>query len=191
MIAYVFWHRAREGVDAQAYERAAERFHRSLAHVPPVGFRGSVLLRIGSAPWLEGEGWYEDWHLLHDFAALGVLNEAAVSAGHRGAHDGIARLYERGHGAVYKLIEGSSTCITLPLAVWVGRPAGAAALPLGEMLGDGAEPQRACLWRRALVLGPAPEYCVIADEAPKGAAMTRLPHGWETSVSRRDVIFAG
>lgn len=192
MLAYLLWHRPRRQADAEAYESAAERFHRSLRHSPPAGFRHSTLTRIGGAPWLDGERWYEDWYLLDDFCALGVLNEAAVAAGHRSAHDRVAGLFEHGAGAVYKLIEGSCEQVARPaLAVWVSRPAGAAPPALGEMLGDGADARSASLWRRALVLGPAPEHCLLADEQPRGTFKTRLPHGWQASILRAEVIFDG
>ena len=40
------------------------------------------------------------------------------------------------------------------------------------------DPEHASLWRRQFVLGPAPEYCLLAPEAPAGVAPTRLPEGW-------------
>ncbi len=191
MLAYLLWHRPRQEVDRDAYEQAAERFHRSLAHARPASLRGTALLRAGDLPWLDGQGWYEDWYLLEDFGALGVLNEAAVAAGHRSAHDNVARAFGGGAGALYKLIEGGGDSISHPLAVWVSRPAGAAAPGLGDMLGDGMDRERASLWRRALVLGPAPEYCLLAAEPPAGVSPTRLPQGWQAGVRRRDAIFDG
>lgn len=192
MISYVFWHRAREGVTTQAYERAAERFHRSLRHAPPAGFRRSALVRIGSAPWLDGEGWYEDWHLLDDFASLGVLNEAAVSTGHLSAHEQVASRCGEGLGALYRLIEGCES-LAFPLATWVSVPpgTGAGALTLADMLVDGMDREHASLWRRQLALGPGPEHCLLSDTQAPGAAAKRLPHGWETSVLRREVLFDG
>jgi hypothetical protein len=191
MLAYLLWHRPRQEVDREVYERAAERFHRSLAHARPAGLRCSMLLRAGDLPWLDGEGFYEDWYLLDDFCALGVLNEAAVAAGHRSAHDGVAREFGGGVGALYKLIEGGGDSISHALAVWVSRPAGAAAPGLGDMLGDGMDRERASLWRRALVLGPAPEYCLLAAEPPAGVSPARLPQGWQAGMQRRDAIFGG
>jgi len=40
MLAYLSWHRPAPEVEASTYERALERFHRSLAHQTPSGFRG-------------------------------------------------------------------------------------------------------------------------------------------------------
>jgi hypothetical protein len=191
MLAYLLWHRPRQEIDHAAYEQAAEQFHRSLAHARPAGLRSSALLRAGDLAWLDGEGWYEDWYLLDDFGALGVLNEAAVAAGHRSAHDNVARSFGGGTGALYKLIEGSGERIEHALGVWVSRPAGAAAPGLGDMLGDGMDRARASLWRRALVLGPAPEYCLLAAEPPAGVSPARLPQGWQADIQRRELIFAG
>ncbi len=80
------------------------------------------------------------------------------------------------------------------MAVWVTRPPGAAPQALGDLLGDGMEPLHASLWRRALVLGPAPEYCLLtsrptSNRYPAGVAPTRLPKGWSASVYEREPIW--
>jgi len=187
MLAYLLWHRPADGVERKAYEHACERFHRSLHHSPPAGFRDSAVFRTGEIPWLAGGG-YEDWYLLEDFTALGVLNEAAVAHGHRSAHDGVARRFGAGAGGLYGLLEGYPDLGASPLAVWVARPLGAARQTLGELLGDGMNPRHASLWRRGLVLGPAPEYCLLTRELPAGLAPTRLPKGWSATVYEREMI---
>lgn len=199
MLAYLFWHRPAEGVERTTYEGAAEHFHRSLAHTPPAGFRGSALYRIQAPPWLSGQRAvdgtvygtvYEDWYLVEDFTALGVLNETAVAHGHRGAHDEIAHRYGAGAGGLYVLREGH---VNGPpdQAIWIARPRGAHHLVLADLLGDGMDPARSSLWRRALVLGPAPEYCLLAPEPPAGIAATRLPAGWTATACAREVVWHG
>src|ERR1700741_5462258 len=104
MLGYVFWQAPDAGVVVARYEDALSAFHRSLAHSPPFGFEGSTAFRIGMPPWegsrtataprgaaASGNGWYEDWYLVADFAALGVLNEAAAARGHRSSHDRAAK----------------------------------------------------------------------------------------------------
>jgi hypothetical protein len=215
MLAYLLWHRPREGVEREAYERAAEHFHRSLAHAPPAGFRGSALYRVGQIPSLAGPGEpsaagavsgavhgtaYEDWYLVEDFTALGVLNEAAVAHGHRGAHDEIARRFGAGAGGLYGLLEGhaglgarrgTASLKEVAVAIWIARPPGAQRGELAQLLGDGMDPERASLWRRSLVLGPAPEYCLLGPEPPAGVAPTRLPEGWRAIVTPREVVWSG
>jgi hypothetical protein len=190
MLAYLFWHRPADRVESTAYERAAERFHRSLHHSPPAGLRGSALFRVGELPWLAGGG-YEDWYLLDDFTALGVLNEAAVAHGHRGAHDDVARRFGVGAGGLYGLREGHADLGSGPLAVWVTRPPGDAARALGELLGDGLDPRHASLWRRQMVFGPAPEYCLLTAEPTAGVAATRLPEGWHALTAARELLWKG
>ena len=109
VLAYVYWHQpgAYAGRDA-SYERALERFHRSLAHVRPSGFHHSSASWVPHLPWEDptergrsricmnptGEppaGAYEDWHLLDGWSSLGVLEEAAVSRGHLGRSRGHRR----------------------------------------------------------------------------------------------------
>lgn len=192
MLAYLFWHRPAEGVEREAYERAAERFHRSLARSPPAGFRGSALHRMQAPPWIGGEGTvYEDLYLVEDFTALGVLNEAAVGHGHRGAHDEIAHRFGTGAGGLYALREGRVHLGASDTAIWIARPLRARGAELAELLGDGMDPERSSLWRRALVLGPAPEYCLLAPEPPAGVAAARLPQGWTATVCAREAVWRG
>jgi hypothetical protein len=190
VLAYVFWHRPGEGVDSEAYERAAEGFHRSLARTPPAGLCCSALYRVAQLPWLDGHVGYEDWYLLEDFAAVGVLNEAAVAHGHRTAHDEIAGRFGMGAGGIYGLLEGHVDLQSAQFAIWVSRPPGSSKGALGELLGDGMSPEHSSLWRRQLVLGPAPEYCLLAPAAPAGVAPTRLPRGWRAITLDRERLWA-
>jgi hypothetical protein len=206
VLAYLLWHHPGDGVEREVYERALERFHRSLAHSPPVGFRGSAVYRAGDLPWLAPQTGYEDWYLVDDFAALGVLNEAAVAHGHRTAHDEVAHRFGGAAGGLYGLLEGHVDLGAAPLVIWVSRPTprptpgpppssplarppGVEQGALGALLGDGMEPGHASLWRRALVLGPAPEFCLLAREPPAGVAPARLPKGWQARTSTREALF--
>lgn len=192
MLAYVFWHRPAAGVERDSYEQALTRFHRSLAHQPPCGLRGSAAVRYEELPWLSGGGpGYEDWYVVEDWAAVGVLERAAVARGHVSAHDAVATHTGEGSGGVYELVEGSAQPALAPRAVWVASRPGRARLSLDALLGDGIEPERDGLWRRSLVLGPAPEYCVLAGEQPAGVASSRLPSGWSATTLARTPLYGG
>jgi hypothetical protein len=207
VLAYVFWHRPQDGADAGAYEQAQLAFHRSLAHTPPIGLRGTCAYRVAELPWLGAtddgvsatpgpdDGGYEDWYLLADFTALGVLNEAAVGRGHRTRHDRAAAHMGVGAGGVYGLIEGDARLTSDPVgkpapAIWVSPPPRAAMRGIGELLGDGMDPRRASLWRRHLALGPAPEFCLMAPEASAGVASSRLPERWTARPADRTTLYA-
>jgi hypothetical protein len=223
VLAYLFWHRPHDPSAVEDYEQAHLAFHRSLARRSPVGLCGSAVFRVPELPWRApaGEGTasasgppqpaavdtapaesppaYEDWYLVEDFAALGVLNEAAVGRGHRTAHDQVARRSGAGSGGLYALLEGDRSMMgqgaSAPgersAAIWVQRPPGSRPRMLAELLGDGMDPSRSSLWRRQLVLGPAPEFCLLARERPPGAAPTRLPTGWTARTLEREVLWSG
>jgi hypothetical protein len=208
MLAYVFWHRPLDDSAVDAYERAEIAFHRSLAHARPAGMRGSAVFRVAELPWLapppeaaglqrqDGAAGYEDWYLVEDYTALGILNEAAVAHGHRTVHDELARRFGAGAGGLYGLIEGElapglDSIGAASMAIWVARTSGTERRGLGELLGDGMDPDRASLWRRQLVFGPAPEFCLLAHEPPAGAAPARLPAGWTARTLAREAIWHG
>jgi hypothetical protein len=206
MLGYVFWHASAAGVDAARYEDALSAFHRSLAHSPPFGFEGSAAFRIGTPPWetsrtaavprgAPASGWYEDWYLVEDFAALGVLNDAAVARGHRSSHDRAAKGLGSGAAGVYGLIEGevasAGSLGECRHATWV-EPAGSANVAeIGALLGDGMDPSASSVWRRQLVLGPAPEFCVLSREQPAGVASARLAPRWSARTLPREAVFGG
>jgi hypothetical protein len=221
MLAYVFWHSPSDRSGIAAYERALVSFQRSLARTPPFGFRGSAVFRIDAFPWsaagprddAQGPGdrssagaararvrargpareAYEDWYLLEDFTALGVLNEAAVGRGHRTSHDRAAKGLGEGTAGLYRLVEGELASAK-PLAActhatWVAPGAQGNRAELGALLGDGMARDGASVWQRQLVLGPAPEFCVLAREDPLGVAPTRLAAQWSARTLAREALF--
>jgi hypothetical protein len=217
MLAYLSWHRAAAGIEPRAYEDALAHFHRSLAHRPPSGFRGSAAFRLSELPWLvpadgidaaagnvgadgtAGAG-YEDWYLLDDWAAVGVLEEAAVAHGHATAHHEIAARAGRATGSVYRLVEGharqarahaAADSDAADVAVWVTHAPGHEHPSLGALLGDGMDRERDGLWRRCLGLGPAPEFCLLACEPSAGVAASRLPAGWVAQPIERAAVWDG
>jgi hypothetical protein len=189
MLAYVFWHRAAAGVQASEYEAALVRFQRSLARRPPGGFVACACLRAGELPWLGvGGAGYEDWYVVEDFAALGVINEAAVGRGHATAHDVAARLSGEGTGGVYRLLDGAPRFDGVRIANWIHPLRSRGELLLEDFLADGMDRDGASLWRRQMVLGPAPELCLLAGEPSAGLRSTRLPAGWQVSADTRAAL---
>jgi len=200
VLAYLSWHRPAPDTDADAYERALEQFHRSLAHRAPSGFRGSASFRASELPWLapaedsagRARAGYEDWYLLDDWSALGVLEEAAVSRGHVSAHEKVASLAGVATSAVYRFLEGHTGLDQKHVAVWVSSAAGHEDPSLSALLGDGMDPAVDGLWRRCLGLGPAPEFCLLASaQAAAGVAPSRLPKGWSATSVERKALWRG
>jgi hypothetical protein len=199
MLAYLSWHRPADATQLPAYEQALERFHRSLAHQPPSGFRGSASFRANELPWLrEPEGQadspdrgYEDWYLLDGWSAIAVLEEAAISRGHITAHDSIAKRAGTTTSGVYRLSEGHPRLAETRVSVWVSRAPGSESPALADLLGDGMDETTGGLWRRCLGLGPAPEYCLLASETPAGVAPARLPLGWNARIHPRELLWSG
>jgi hypothetical protein len=195
VLAYVFWHRPGAAVARERYEQALLAFQRSLRRSPPVGLAGAGAFRVAALPWsgpAPGDA-YEDWYLLEDYAALGVLREAAVGRGHRTAHEAVARISGFGAGGLYELLEGEHAqlprhLLETTLGVWVTRPLGASPPALAELLADGMDPARSMLFKRELVLGPAPELCVLGRDVPQGASASRLPAGWSAQPLAREAL---
>ncbi len=154
MLAYLFWHRPGPDGGRRDYERHLVGFHAALAG------RGytTAAFRLERLPFAERDG-YEDWYLIDDWSALGVLAEAAVDLRSRPAHDAVAGLSAHGWGGVYRLAGGEP--IPLSRARWRAKPAGAGYAGFIEGLGE------ATVWQRQLVLGPAPEFCVEDRGAPE------------------------
>ena len=166
MLAYVFWHRPAHDTASAPYEHALAAFHRALAAEPPPGFRRSWAFRLAEVPWLGGPG-YEDWYLVDSFAALGELNEAAVSASRQAPHDAVAGLAADGTAGVYRLVAGEPSLGTAR-AAWLPKPPGKT---YPAFLAEVGAPS-ASVWQRQMTLGPAPEFCVHDPAKKLGGALT-------------------
>ncbi|HEV3002573.1 MAG TPA: hypothetical protein VGW75_17680 [Solirubrobacteraceae bacterium] len=140
-LAYVFWHwPAQPG----GYEAAIERFHAALARP------GTATFRLERAPWDSSRpAPYEDWYPVEDWAAVGELNDFAITGSRRAPHDAVAGLSHAGAGGIYRLIREGPALPDVRFAAWLHRP-------------PAAPPEGAAVWQRQLVLGPAPEYAVLA-----------------------------
>jgi hypothetical protein len=150
MLAYLFWHCPRPAVSRDAYEQALLELHRSLAST---GLE-TASFRLEQLPFAPRPG-YEDWYLVEDWAAIGLLGTTAISGVHAARHDAIAKLSGDGWAGVYALLHGVPRP---PAGVrWVRT----AQKERVELLLEREHAQSA--WRRQLVLGPAAEICLAAE----------------------------
>lgn len=171
MLAYVFWHIPKEGTDPEAYEAKLTSFHETLSVNPPAGFRASTVFRHYALPWAPPSLFvYEDWYLVDDFAAFDMLNDAAIEGSRRHAHDDAAAQSAWGAGGVYKPLD-DETRLVGGFSYWLSKPEGMAYDAFYEEVGTTSEK---LLWRRQMVLGPAPEFCLIATSRLVGLDATLL-----------------
>jgi hypothetical protein len=173
VLAYVFSHRAASGIEAADYESALSQFHEILASELPGGFLGSSTFRIGDH--------YSDWYLVDNSAALDELNRAAVSGARSPAHDAAARMAVDGIGKLWSLGSGQpmkGSGYEMPFS----KPAGAAYAELYERIQPFAGRAGVSLWRRMMVLGPPPEFCLVSPEA------IVLPSEFCSEILRREAI---
>jgi len=169
VLAYVFWHWKQARVAADEYESRQRAFHAALTTAPSTGFLGSFSVGLSLAPWAAGGAdAYEDWYLLEDFASLGLLNEAAVSASRAAPHDAAAIVAAGGAGGLYGLRQGAVSREP-GIAHWFGKPEGMSYDELFSRLGPLVDRAQGALWMRQMVLGPAREFCLHA------AATVSLP----------------
>jgi hypothetical protein len=173
LLAYVFSHRPAHGVDISAYEDSLRRFHKALAETSSSGFIVSTTFRIGGA--------YSDWYLLESSAALDVLNAAAVSGSRAAPHDSAARMAADGVGKLLSLAAGEYSP-SAGFEVRFAKPAGMTYADLYARLQGWTGRPGVSLWRRMMVLGPAPEFCMVT------ASEVELPAEMHPEVLRRAPI---
>jgi hypothetical protein len=153
LLAYLFFHRPAPGVEVPIYEAALRRFHASLSAAPPSGFVGSNTYRVGQR--------YSDWYLVESSAALDQLNEAAVNTARSSDHDAVAHMSADGVGKLLALVSGSPR--TEPgFEIRFSKPAGMTYPVFYERLKPWTGQAELTLWRRMMVLGPPPEFCLTA-----------------------------
>ncbi len=165
MLAYVFWHWPPPESKQASYATSLLDFHRSLIERRPEGFHRSCVFRVHSAPWAARDvPVYEDWYLVENFTALGLLNEGAVTGVSKAPHDRIAQRADSGAGGVYRLRAGRPAFSRVRYALWFSKPKGVPYDDFYQGVPSSAIEAGGGLWERQMVLGPAPECCVLAAE---------------------------
>jgi hypothetical protein len=163
MLAYVFWHWPQANVASATYEQLQRAFHAALASASPTGFVASSAFRIdGGAPWLGGAPAYTDWYLLENSAALDTLNVAAVSGICEEPHNAVARAMAAGAGSLFALRTGHPDLATVRYLTCLTKPR---PMPYPEFDAQVAAVEASpppTVWRRALVLGPTPEFAALS-----------------------------
>jgi hypothetical protein len=187
VLDYVLWHQPAAGVDAQRYEAALAAFHDALRRSPPRGFVRSRSYRVDNATWLPGETGYEDWYDVVDFASLGLLNEAAVAARLRPAHDDAASLTGYGSAGLYELVHSATPELPARTAcLWLSKPARQSY----EAFRGEVQTQFGAIiefHQRQMTLGPAPEFCVAGS---RSLASALIPSGWNARLTSREQIYS-
>jgi hypothetical protein len=173
VLAYVFSHRPAAGIDTIGYEEALRRFHAALASAPSKGFVRSATYKVG--------GGYSDWYLVESSAALDWLNAAAVSGTRTPAHDAAARMAVDGVGKLLSLA-GGELAAGPGFEIRLAKPPGVSYSDLYARLQPWTTLPAVSLWRRMMVLGPPPEFCLVAPSA------LELPDDMTPEVLPRDPI---
>jgi len=181
MLAYVYWHAKPDNVTTVDYETRLLDFNNALANVKIPGLLGSTSYAIGETPWL-GEPGYEDWTWLEGSWALDSLNERAVSGSMEQPHHAIAQMTKHGGiGALYYLVAEEHKLPANSKVFWLSRPRGINWREFMPAITQSAN-SKVAVWRRQMVLGPAPEFALIGTPATTLA----VPEGWKAlEVQRR------
>jgi hypothetical protein len=156
------------------------RFQHALLASPSPGLTSAASWRIEAVPWLGNEAGYEDWCLLQGSWAMDPLNSYAVTGDTKVVHDPLAAQMATGAGGLYAHVWGEPCTAARSILVWLTRPRGIDWQRTLEPVRAAAP--NATIWRRQMVLGPAPEFGI---EIP-GNPTLAVPDGWEARTVRRE-----
>jgi hypothetical protein len=173
LIAYLFFHEHASHAGVAEYEEGLRRFHASLAAAGVPGFVGSRTYRVGSQ--------YCDWYVVTSSAALDPLNDAAVSGRRSAPHAAVAREAVDFAGKLLKLASGEYDA-DAGTEIRFSKPHGTTYEELYRKIEPWTSMPDVSLWRRMMVLGPPPEFCLLAKSE------ITLPAELNPQVLRREAL---
>ncbi len=165
-LAYVFWHWPRPEVSLDTYEKKLTAFLSSLLVKKTPEIIDALSFRIEkNAPWgPQGRAIYEDWYVVRDFSDLGGLNDVAIKGETGAAHDSIKEYYLKGTGGIFKSVQGELELHRAGYTAWIEKPRDLSYPSYYEKISKITEGSRSKLWRRQMVLGPTPQFCLHLEE---------------------------
>ncbi len=179
-LSFILWHWPAEGVSAGDYYRALSRFHTALKDEPPDGFLESGVVRFDALPWIAAPGpIYQDWYVITDFTAMGILNDGAVDGSRKSPHDEVAGMAADGVGGLYAVEAGQPSALSGGLFHWLRKPEDRNTPEYLRSLKDIALAAGGTLWRRQMNLGVAPEYCLRAERRIDAAGVEQVMSGMD------------
>jgi hypothetical protein len=164
MIGYVFWHQKIDSVSSNDYERTLKEFHEKLVGARIRGYLGSVSLKIEGAYWMGSKkSGYEDWYYMTDSGVIDILNHGAVSGNMMPIHNNAAGLATGMHAGLYQLKSSSANHRESTWCIWLSKPGGMSYDDFNSMISSTVPAHSIDYWRRQMVLGPTPEFCITSD----------------------------
>ena len=165
MLAYVFWHWPKPGIDDASYRNLLQSFHHTLTAHAPGGFLRSIAFAVSQLPLqTNSEPGFEDWYLLADSAALDVINHAAVSGVCEDPHNHVASHAAGGTAGLYRLRSGSESLTGAKYATWLSKPDGLSYSDFYSKLESITSNPSVGLWQRQMTLGPTTEFAIYSEE---------------------------
>lgn len=153
MIAYQFFHHLEDGADEVEYEAGLRHFHVALREGGIPGF-------VGSRTYQTGDGYF-DWYVVESSAALDYLNDAAVTGSRSPLHETVAAHAVNFTGKLLRLAAGRYDA-DFGVEIRFSKPHGMMYPDLYRLLEPWTSRADSSLWRRMMVLGPAPEFSLLA-----------------------------
>jgi hypothetical protein len=169
MLAYVFVHQPAGDAGEEGYASRLAGFDQALAAAPPPGFIEPWVWKLAAGPFGEA---FEDWYLVEDWAALGTLNQVAVTDDRKAPHDEITSLAVSGAGAIYQLVYGGKRNPTATYRTRVAKPIGVPYATFQERLELAAGPD-GTVWKRQMALGADLEFLIDTPSRPAEGVLDR------------------
>ncbi|MBL8211232.1 MAG: hypothetical protein JNK87_11000 [Bryobacterales bacterium] len=166
-VTYFFWHVPRTGVDEAVYAARLVRFQEELEALGS-GVTGLLAdpqsYRLEDVPWMNtGRAVYLDAYPLDSFASMELLNTASVTGPLTQPHADIAALFGSGAGSLYEMRFGLLDPAAVGHGYWFSKPAGMTYDEINAILQPLAI-NGGAVFRRLMVLGPSPEFCLLSPE---------------------------